>query len=446
MWTPSRIPASNRACNLASVKHRLPLRLLGHHKDRYYARACATTDNESETHARDCVRREVLLGGGASFLALGPLWPVPSANALTLEEVTPTILPAGAISAREASAISVYERNTYSVAKIVDIALQGRAAASPEVDIPEGNGTGLVWDAEGHVVTCFHVLLQSLKALGPDLAARAASGTARVAKVTLLDPVSGTEQVYDAVLAGADRTRDLAVLRLLGPPAAGGLRPAELGSSAGLRVGQQCFAIGNPFGFGQTFTSGVISALGRDIPSQLGTTIPGGIQTDASINPGNSGGPLLDSSGRVIGINAAIFTPTGSSAGVGFAIPIDMVRRVIPQLIAHGKVLRPSLEVQIATDSVAQRLKVGRGALVQSVTPGGAGDRAGLLPTRRGLAGIITGDVILALDGRPLNSSGDLLVALDSRAAGDSVLLRVARSTDQGLQELELRVTLAEDK
>ncbi|GIL87505.1 hypothetical protein Vretifemale_15471 [Volvox reticuliferus] len=202
----------------------------------------------------------------------------------------------------------------------------------------------------------------------------------------------------------------------------------------------------NPFGFGHTLTSGVISALNRDIRSQLGTTIPGGIQTDASINPGNSGGPLLDSTGRVIGINTAIFTPTGSSAGIGFAIPVDMVKVVIPQLIQNGKVVRPSLDAQIASDSVAQRLKVSKGALIQMVTPGGAADKAGLLPTRRGLSGIILGDVIQAVNGRPVNSGGDLLVALDSLTVGDTAKLQLVRSTDQGLQELELSVVLGKDK
>ncbi|EFJ43542.1 trypsin family [Volvox carteri f. nagariensis] len=351
------------------------------------------------------------------------------------------------MSQREAAIVSVFERNTYSIANVVDVALQGRAAASPEVDVPEGNGTGFIWDDQGHVVTNYHVLLSSLKGLGPDPAGRGGSGASPplVAKVTLTNPGNDVEQTFDAVLVGADRTRDLVVLQLVGAPASV-LRPVQLGSSGSLRVGQQCLAIGNPFGFGHTLTSGVISALNRDIRSPLGTTIPGGIQTDASINPGNSGGPLLDSSGRVIGVNTAIFTPTGSSSGVAFAIPVDMVKRVVPQLIQNGKVVRPSLDAQIASDSVAQRLKVGRGALIQAVSSGGAADKAGLLPTRRGLSGIITGDVIQAVNGRPVNSGGDLLVALDGLAAGDTAKVKVIRSTDQGLQELELSIVLGEEK
>ncbi|GIL87504.1 hypothetical protein Vretimale_1608 [Volvox reticuliferus] len=390
-------------------------------------------------------RRNILLGGAV----LGAVAAAP-ARSVTLEEVTPATAAGGLnlLPPREAAVVSLFARNTYSIANIVDVALQGRTAASPEVDVPEGNGTGFVWDDEGHVVTNYHVVLNSLKGLGPDPAGRGIGSAAerpKVAKVTLLNPTNDIEQTFDAVLVGADRTRDLVVLQLLGaPPSA--LQPIQLGSSASLRVGQQCLAIGNPFGFGHTLTSGVISALNRDIRSQLGTTIPGGIQTDASINPGNSGGPLLDSTGRVIGINTAIFTPTGSSAGIGFAIPVDMVKVVIPQLIQNGKVVRPSLDAQIASDSVAQRLKVSKGALIQMVTPGGAADKAGLLPTRRGLSGIILGDVIQAVNGRPVNSGGDLLVALDSLTVGDTAKLQLVRSTDQGLQELELSVVLGKDK
>ncbi|GLI70035.1 hypothetical protein VaNZ11_014773, partial [Volvox africanus] len=405
---------------------------------------CAQAFRDDSVGTTDHVtRRNILLG----WAALGATAP---AKSVTLEEVTPETVAGGLslLPPREAAVVSLFARNTYSIANIVDVALQGRTAASPEVDVPEGNGTGFVWDDEGHVVTNYHVVLNSLKGLGSDPAGRGGGGAAarpKVAKVTLLNPTNDTEQTFDAVLVGADRTRDLVVLQLVGaPPSA--LQPVQLGSSASLRVGQQCLAIGNPFGFGHTLTSGVISALNRDIRSQLGTTIPGGIQTDASINPGNSGGPLLDSGGRLIGVNTAIFTPTGSSAGIGFAIPVDMVKLVVPQLIQNGKVVRPSLDAQIASDSVAQRLKVSRGALIQTVAPGGTADKAGLLPTRRGLSGIVLGDVIQVVNGRPVNSGGDLLAALDSLAAGDTVKLQLIRSTDQGLQEVVLSVVLGEEK
>jgi S1-C subfamily serine protease len=166
----------------------------------------------------------------------------------------------------------------------------------------------------------------------------------KVAFVTLEDR-AGKQQAYPAYLVGADRPRDLAVVKVNAPVNV--LQPIVLGDSAALRVGQQCLAIGNPFGFDHTLTTGVISGLNREIRSQAGSVIPGGIQTDAAINPGNSGGPLLDSSGRLIGVNTAIFTPTGTSAGVGFAIPVDTVARVVPQLIAKGRVTRPALGVQV---------------------------------------------------------------------------------------------------
>jgi S1-C subfamily serine protease len=235
------------------------------------------------------------------------------------------------------------------------------------------------------------------------------------------------------------------VLHIGAPEAA--LQPALLGSSAALRVGQQVLAIGNPFGFQHTLTSGIVSGLNREIRSQVGSVIPGGIQTDAAINPGNSGGPLLDSSGRVVGVNTAIFTNTGTSAGVGFAIPMATVSRVVPQLIERGQVARAGLGVQVASEAVAQKLQVGRGALVQALVADGAGARAGLLATRRGLSGIVAGDVIVGIDGERVGSSGDLVNVLDQLAVGQEVRLQVQRAGDgAGLQLMTLTAVLQEDK
>eukprot|EP00879_Flechtneria_rotunda_P011655 GHRR01012175.1.p1 GENE.GHRR01012175.1~~GHRR01012175.1.p1 ORF type:complete len:338 (+),score=104.95 GHRR01012175.1:339-1352(+) len=324
--------------------------------------------------------------------------------------------------------------------------LQGRGpGAVPEVDVPEGNGSGIIWDQEGHLVTNFHVLQSSLTKLGGSAPSSAAPHPAvgkRVALVTLQGP-DGVQQAYDAVLVGADRPRDLAVLKVEASPDK--LRPLLLGSSAPglLRVGQLCLAVGSPFGFDHTLTTGVISALNRDIRSQSGSTIPGGIQVDAAVNPGNSGGPLLDSSGRLIGINTAIFTATGTSAGIGFAIPVDTIARVVPQLISSGRVLRPSLGVEVSSDAVAQKLKVSAGALLAKVDPNGAAAAAGLLPTRRGLGGVIAGDVIAKLNGRPVLNGGDLLNALEQYQIGDTGKLTVLRTTDQGSkQEMEVEVKL----
>jgi S1-C subfamily serine protease len=209
----------------------------------------------------------------------------------------------------------------------------------------------------------------------------------------------------------------------------------------------QVLAIGNPFGFQHTLTSGIVSGLNREIRSQVGSVIPGGIQTDAAINPGNSGGPLLDSSGRVVGVNTAIFTATGTSAGVGFAIPMSTVARVVPQLIERGAVARAGLGVQIASEAVAQKLQAGRGALVAAVAADGAAARAGVLPTRRGLSGIVAGDLIVGIDGQRVGSSGDLVNVLDQLAVGQEVQLQVVRSGDAaGPQQLSLTAVLQEDK
>jgi len=187
------------------------------------------------------------------------------------------------------------------------------------------------------------------------------------------------------------------------------------------------FAIGDPFGFDQTLTTGIISALGREIQSVSGAPIRDVIQTDAAINPGNSGGPLLDSAGRVIGINTAIYSPSGASSGIGFAIPVDDIRRAVPDLIAHGRIQRPTLGVEFAPESVMQQLGL-EGALVFRIERGSGADHAGLRGTRRDTWGRWTlGDVIVGLDGKPVRSSGDILVALEARKAGEKVKLEMIR-------------------
>lgn len=214
-----------------------------------------------------------------------------------------------------------------------------------------------------------------------------------------------------------------------------------MGQSSYLRVGQQCLAIGNPFGFDHTLTVGVISGLNRDIFSQTGVTIGGGIQTDAAINPGNSGGPLLDSKGNLIGINTAIFTQTGTSAGVGFAIPSSTVLKIVPQLIQYGKVVRAGLNADIAPDLVANQLNVRNGALVLLVPGDSLAAKAGLLPTTRGFAGnIMLGDIIVAVDNKPVRSKAELYKALDDYNVGDKVLFKIQRGTDI----LELPIVLEE--
>lgn len=244
---------------------------------------------------------------------------------------------------------------------------------------------------------------------------------------------------FEGKLVGADRAKDLAVLKIEASEDL--LKPINVGQSSFLKVGQQCLAIGNPFGFDHTLTVGVISGLNRDIFSQAGVTIGGGIQTDAAINPGNSGGPLLDSKGNLIGINTAIITQTGTSAGVGFAIPSSTVLKIVPQLIQYGKVVRAGLNVDIAPDLVASQLNVRNGALVLQVPGNSLAAKAGILPTTRGFAGnIILGDIIVAVNNKPVKSKAELEKVLDDYNVGDRVMLKIQR----GNEHLELPITLEE--
>jgi S1-C subfamily serine protease len=237
---------------------------------------------------------------------------------------------------------------------------------------------------------------------------------------------------YDAVLVGKSPEHDLAVLRIGAPSTK--LNAIPLGTSADLRVGQKVVAIGNPFGLDYTLTTGVISALNRTIPTESGGMIEQLIQTDAAINPGNSGGPLIDSAGRLIGINTAIFSPSGSSAGIGFAVPVDTVNRIVPQLIAHGRYVRPSLGIA-ADDDLSERIlhEVGlAGILVLKVEQGSPAAKAGLQPARVARNGdLVLGDVIQAVDGKPVARINALIALLEGRAVGDQVVLTIHRNGAQ---------------
>ena len=287
-------------------------------------------------------------------------------------------------------------------------------------EVPRGTGSGFVWDDQGHVVTNFHVVQDAIRRGGS-------------AKVTLGD------DVHEATVEGFARDQDLAVLRIDAPREK--LVPLRLGTSADLRVGQQVYAIGNPFGLDYTLTTGIVSALGRTIQAESGTTIFDVIQTDAAINPGNSGGPLLDSGGRLIGVNTAIYSPSGASAGIGFAVPVDTVSRIVPELIAHGRVIRPVLGVHLderLSATVTRRLGV-EGVLIREVVPGGGAAEAGLegtAMTRRGR--VIPGHIITKIDGNAVTSVGDLLGRLGSYRPGATVRLTVWR--DGETEEVDVRL------
>jgi S1-C subfamily serine protease len=252
------------------------------------------------------------------------------------------------------------------------------------------------------------------------------------ARVTLSDQTS-----YDAKLVGWFPDRDLAVLRIDAPKAK--LPPIAIGSSRELLVGQRVYAIGNPFGLDQSLTTGIVSALNREIESFNSRTIRGVIQTDAAINPGNSGGPLLDSAGRLIGVNTQIASPSGASAGIGFAIPVDEVNRIVPRIIRDGKFVRPAIGVSAGPANLQQALNLPRGVVIVQVGSSTPAAKAGLQPFRRGSRGeVIGGDVITAINDEAVADLDDMLSVLERRAPGDSVTLTVWRNGQSRKQSLVL--------
>ncbi|MGI8981265.1 MAG: S1C family serine protease [Pirellulaceae bacterium] len=328
------------------------------------------------------------------------------------------IAPAGDLAEDEKATIRLFQQSSASVVYITTTEV-GRDFNMNVLEIPHGSGSGFIWDEQGHVVTNYHVVQRSNRF-----------------RVTLAD-----QTTVNAVLIGGDPSKDVAVLQIEMPPQ--GLRPLLIGSSAKLEVGQKVFAIGNPFGLDQTLTTGVISGVGRQIQGQSGRTIDGMIQTDAAINPGNSGGPLLDSRGRLIGVNTAIFSPSGASAGIGFAIPVDTVQRVVPQLLRYGKVIRPGIGASYVPDQVTTQLGL-EGVLVGTIKPGGGAYEAGLIPIRRNDDGdILLGDLIVAVNGKAVDSVDAFLNELENHEVADKIKLTIIRGPRSGSEEsLEVAVTL----
>lgn len=276
-----------------------------------------------------------------------------------------------------------------------------------------GQGSGFVWDQEGHIVTNSHVIsVQTRRGLRP----------ADKARVTLAD---GT--TWDATLVGSSPDVDVAVLKIDAP--ADKLVPITVGSSGDLEVGQRVFAIGNPFGLDRTLTTGIISALGRKMETMTGNEVTGVVQTDAAINPGNSGGPLLDSAGRLIGMNTAIRSPSGGSSGVGFAVPVDTITDEVQYLLTSDGRLRAVIGITALDERIAARLGVARGLMIQEVSPGGAADLAGLRGTRqsRQTGAIFPGDVITQINEKPITNILDLRRALRGLTPGEKVKLAYSR-------------------
>ena len=314
----------------------------------------------------------------------------------------------------ERNTIEVFDSNAESVVFIRNVQVVYNPWVRDTTEVQQGTGSGFVWDRSGHIVTNFHVVRGGERFI-----------------VTFADGES-----YDAEFIGGDANKDLAVLQVDAPPA--DLNPVERGDSDQLLVGQKVLAIGNPFGLDQTLTTGVISALGREIRSMANVPIVDVIQTDASINPGNSGGPLLDSRGRLIGVNTAIVNRTGANVGIGFAVPVNTVERIVPQIIRTGRTERAGLGITILGDRDLARLGV-EGVGVREVQRGSPASRAGIEPLRQDRRGRVYGDVIIAVAGESVRSYDDLYKILDGFEPGEEVVVRVLRDREEEL-EFDLRL------
>ncbi len=308
------------------------------------------------------------------------------------------------LSIEERNTITVFEKAAKSVVYITNTALRRDFWSLNTFEVPQGSGSGFIWNAQGHIVTNFHVVY------GADS----------------IQVILDDQSTHAARVIGVDPDHDLAVLQIKAPKHQ--LAPLETGNSTDLRVGQQVLAIGNPFGLDHTLTTGVVSALGRSIKSVNNRTIEGAIQTDAAINPGNSGGPLLNSSGQLIGVNTQIMSPSGAFAGIGFAVPVDIVKRIVPQLIQYGKVIRPGLGISLIPDSIANRWGV-TGVVIARVLPGSVAEKAGLKSLQELRSGRIRlGDVIISIDGESVNNFDDLATILDRHNVGDQIQLGLRRN------------------
>jgi S1-C subfamily serine protease len=354
-------------------------------------------------------------------------------RALTASAAAPElIVPSGAstvLDREETDTVKLFKEATPSVVFITNkVFARVNAYSLDSTEIPRGAGSGFVWDTNGHIVTNYHVVRGA-----DDLAVA----------------FQGDTTQYDATLLGYDEDKDVAVLSVKKPPTTSP-PPIPLGRSSSLQVGQKVFAIGNPFGLDHTLTTGIVSGLGRELPSgNTGRPILNVVQTDAAINPGNSGGPLLDSNGRLVGINTAIASTSGSSSGVGFALPVDSVKGIVEQVIQFGKVTRPNVGVVLAPDGALRQLLGFNadntdGVLILGVADGSAAAMAGIRGTTRDVVDpskVVLGDVIIGFDDAAVKDASDLFRALDARRAGETVTLKVRRN---GVGVVDVKVTLGE--
>jgi S1-C subfamily serine protease len=322
------------------------------------------------------------------------------------EENRRQISPIKHIIDSEQATIELFENAAPSVVYIRTSQIRQNYWRRNVMEVPAGSGSGFIWDKQGHIVTNYHVIEDAQRI-----------------RVTLSD-----QSTHDATLIGIEPNKDLAVLKINEEGL--DLLPIPITTSETLKVGQSVYAIGNPFGLDYTLTTGVISALGREIESLTKRPIKDVIQTDAAINPGNSGGPLLDSSGRLIGVNTQIYSPSGASAGIGFSIPVDEVNWVVPDIIKYGEVRRPVLGVSLLPGQYAERWGI-EGAMVAEISENSPASKAGILGIRQDRRGdFIYGDIVKQVNDEPIKNSNDLILALEKLNPGDTVSLNLLREDD----------------
>jgi S1-C subfamily serine protease len=332
-------------------------------------------------------------------------------------QATVVALSPGARTEDERNTIAVFRAAAPSTVFVTQKRLVLDRFWGTAVEVPAGSGSGFVWDTDGHIVTNFHVV-----------------DGARSLIVTLQG-----EKSFPATVVGVEPRKDIAVLKIDAPK--GELTPiAAAPPRIPLEVGQKAIAIGNPFGLDHTLTTGVVSALGRQVEGAGGVTIRDMIQTDAAINPGNSGGPLIDSSGHLIGMNTMIFSKSGASAGIGFAVPVSTIARVVPQLIKSGRVESVGLGIQLDPAQRLERRSGIRGVIVMGVIPGGPAEKAGLRGLTESERGLLLGDVIVGIDGKPVEDYDALYNALDGRKPGESVKVELMRDRKKTIVEMELQL------
>ncbi len=368
-------------------------------------------------------RRAVLLAlllitGFVAYSAFQDDWGRPLGASYEGPEVRPrpVSVASGSLPADEEATIAVFEKAAPSVVFISNTGIRRDFWSLNLFEVPQGAGSGFVWNRQGHIVTNFHVVYNA----------------------DAIDVTMASRKTYRARVVGVDPDHDLAVLQIKAPDAE--FIPLDIGDSGSLRVGQKVLAIGNPFGLDHTLTTGVVSALGRTIKSMTGRTIEDVIQTDAAINPGNSGGPLLDSGGRLIGINTQIVSPSGVFAGVGFAVPVRTINRVVPDLIQFGKLIRPGLGVSLVADALARRAGI-RGVVIRKVFRGSAAERAGLRGVHQSAFGdVVLGDVIVGLEGQPVEDIDEFLNFLDRHEVGDRVEIEYVRDSRRRRTTVTLQV------